>query len=101
MTFDSPEDGAVSEGEREAAEQNARIRLRLWQRRALYSTGAFVLSCALVYPFVDGRRLSAQGEAIKQGLLVLWMALFLICLYCTLLLWGAWRLLRDLKSGNI
>jgi hypothetical protein len=31
----------------------------------------------------------------------LWMALFLICLYCTLLLWGAWRLLRDLKSGNI
>ena len=75
MTFDSSEDGGVSEDEREAAEQNARIRLRLWQRRALYTPPELLsLSCALVYPFVDGRRLSAQGEAIKQGLLVLWMA---------------------------
>ena len=99
MIYDTSE-SPLSDDELVAVKQNAQMRLRLWQRRALYSTGAFVLSCALVYPFVDGRQLSAQGEAIKQGLLLLSLALLLVFLYCTLLLWGAWRLLRDLKSGR-
>jgi hypothetical protein len=84
--------------EREAVERNARVRLEVWKKRALYSTVAFLLSCAIVYPFVDGRKISAQGEAVKQGLLLLSLGLLLVFLYCTLLLWGAWRSLRDLES---
>ena len=100
MIYDSGEEH-LSDDEIVAVTQNARIRLSLWQRRALYSTGAFVVSCALVYPFVDGRQLSGQGEATKQVLLLLSLALLIASLYCNLLLWGAWRSLRDLKSGSI
>jgi hypothetical protein len=86
--------------ELEAVEQNARVRFGVWRKRALYSTAAFLLSCALVYPFVDGRKISAQGEVVKQGLLLLSLGLLLAFLYCTLLLWGAWRSLRDIESDR-
>jgi hypothetical protein len=86
--------------ELEAVEQNARVRFGVWRKRALYSTAAFLVSCALVYPFVDGRRISAQGEVVKQGLLLLSLGLLLALLYSTLLLWGAWRALRDLESNR-
>ena len=62
------------------------MRLGVWKKRALYSNVAFFLSCALVYPFVDGRRISAEAEAVKQGLLLLSLGLLLVSLYCTLLL---------------
>lgn len=93
---------SVPDSEEDLAEalENARKRFRLWRKRALYSTAAFVLSCAAVYPFVDGRVLSAQGESIKHGLLLLWLALLLVFLYYTLLLWGAWRSVRDLELGR-
>jgi hypothetical protein len=80
--------------------ENAKGRFRLWRRRSLYSTLAFVLSCAAVYPFVDGCTLSAQGESLKQVFLLLSLALLIVFLYCTLLLWGAWRSVRDLELGR-
>jgi hypothetical protein len=100
MIFDTTE-SPLSEYELIAIKQNARVRLRLWKRRSLYSVGAFLLSCVCVYPFVDGRQLSVHGESVKQGLLLLAMALLLIVLYCSLLFWGAWRALRDVEKARI
>jgi hypothetical protein len=101
MIFDSPEDAALSESERAAVEQNARVRLRVCRRRALYATGAFLLSCASVYPFLSGHWLHSYWESVGKFLLLLSLALMLVSLYGILLLWGAWRLLRDLKSERI
>ena len=88
----------MTKPEDEAVEQNARVRLGLWRKRALYSAVAFLLSCAFVYPFVDGRKLSAHGEAVKQGLLLLSLGLLIVLLYCALLWWGARQSLPDLES---
>ena len=98
MIFDSPEDTAISESEREAAEQNARMRLRVCGRRALYATGAFLLSCASICPFLKGQWLHSYWDSLGKLLLFLALALMVVCLYSTLLMWGAWRLLRDLEA---
>ena len=73
----------------------ARTRFQLWRRRTLFSATAFVLSCLSLYHFVDGRRLSTGEEAAKQVLLLVWLALLIVLLYFSLLLWGAFRLLRN------
>jgi hypothetical protein len=99
MLFDTTSE---PDNEKDLAEalENAKRRFRLWRRRSLYSTLAFVLSCAAVYPFVDGRTLSAQGESLKLAFLLLSLALLIVFLYCTLLLSGAWRSVRDLELGR-
>jgi polyferredoxin len=99
MLFDTTDEPDSEEDLAEALE-NAKSRFRLWRRRSLYATAAFILSCAAVYPFVDGRTLSAQGESLKQVFLLLSLGLLIVFLYCTLLLWGAWRSVRDLELGR-
>lgn len=74
---------------------SAKIRFQTWRTRTLYIATAFVLSCLSVYPFVDGHRLSPGEEAAKQVLLLVSLALLIILLYSSLLLWGAFRLLRN------
>ena len=76
----------------------ARIRFQTWRRRTLYATTAFVLSCLSVYRFVDGHHLSRGEEAAKQVLLLVCLALLIVLLYSSLLLWGAFRLLQDLGA---
>lgn len=97
MIYSRDDSAAVSETERKAAEQNARIRLRVWRRRTLYFTGAFLLNCASIYPFLDGHSLHLHWKPFGEYLVFLSMALMLVSLYCILLLWGAWGLLRDLE----
>ena len=94
---------SVPDSEEDIAEalDNATRRFRLWRTRAFYSIAALVLSCAAVYPFVDGRVLSAQGESAKHFLLLLWLGSLIACLYFILILWGAWRSVRDLKLGRV
>jgi hypothetical protein len=101
MIFDGAENVAMSEPEGKAAQQNARMRLRVRRRSALYSTGAFLLNCASIYPFLDGHSLHPYWESFGKYLILLSLALMLASLYSVLLLWGAWRLLRDLESGHI
>ena len=44
---------------------------------------------------VDGHHLSRGEEAAKQALLLVCLALLIVLLYSSLLLWGAFRLLQD------
>jgi hypothetical protein len=88
-----------SEEDLKEARENAKSRFRLWRKRSTYSIVALLLSFASVYPFVDGRQLSVHGEAVKQVLLLLSLGMLIVTLYCTLLLWGAWRIFRELELG--
>jgi hypothetical protein len=94
-------EGPLNEKELAAVRQNARERLGLWRRRSFYSTGAFLLSCLLVYLFLDGSPLHAYWESFGKYLILLSMALLLVFVYCTALLWGSWRALRDVGNGRI
>jgi hypothetical protein len=96
MIYDTTE-GPLSDDELVAVKQNAQARLSLWQRRALYSSGALVLSCGLVYPFLEGHWLHSRWESFGKYLLSLPMVLLLVFLYCNGLWWGAWRARRDLE----
>lgn len=91
----------LSGSELKEAREDAKKRLRLWRRRSICCLGALVLSFACVYPFVDGRTLSEQEELIKRGLLLLSLGLLIASLYTTLLLYGAWRILRDIELGRM
>jgi hypothetical protein len=93
-------DEPLSEDELVAVRLNAKKRLRLWRKRALYSWAALLLSCASVSPFLYGHPFHAYWEYFGKYLVLLSMALVLVCLYCTLLLWGAWTLTRDLEKNN-
>ncbi len=84
----------------EEVKQNARERLRLWKRRALYAAEAFVLSCGLVYPISKGAPLHAYAHVFGIFLVALAEAFFLVLVYCTGLLWAAWKCLRDLEKGE-
>jgi hypothetical protein len=97
MIFDTYEN-PPSEEEIEAVKQNAKERLRLWRKRALYSTVAFFLSCASVIPFLDGNSLHAYAEPFARIFTDMSMVLLLVFVYCNGLWWGAWRALCDVKK---
>jgi hypothetical protein len=97
MIYDTSE-SPLSDDELAVVKQSAEVRCHLWQRRGLYSTGALVLSCALVYPFLEGHSLHSYRESFGKYLLFLPMALLLVFLYCNGLWWGAWQAQRDLKK---
>ena len=65
---------------------------------SLYSTGALVLSCGLVYPFLEGHPLHSHWESFGKYLLFLPMVLLLVFLYCNGLWWGAWQARRGLEK---
>jgi hypothetical protein len=73
MTLDI--ENAPSEEEILEAKQDAKAYLVLWRNRALCSAAAFFLSCALVYPFLEGQALHAHWESSGKYLLLLSMAL--------------------------
>jgi hypothetical protein len=79
------------------ARSNARRRLILWQKRLLYSMGALLLSFACIYPFLAGHEYHALWESFGKYLIIPALALLMVFLYCTLLLWEAWGSVRDLE----
>lgn len=97
MIYDTTE-SPLSDSELVAVKQNAQVRFSLWQKRGLYSTGALLLSCACVYPFLEGHSLHSYWESFGKYLLFLPMALLLVFLYCNGLWWGAWQARRDLEK---
>ena len=99
MIFDTVED-PLSEDELVATRQEAREVLRLWRMRAIYSTAAFVLSCASVTPFLYGHSLHAYWESLGKYLVLLSMGLLIPFGICTGIAINSWLYLRDVMKGT-
>jgi hypothetical protein len=89
-----------NDGDLTEALTNARVRLRRWRNRSLYSMAALLLSGAAIYPFSLGHALHAYSEPYGRYFVFLSMFLLLVSVYSTGLLWSAWRCLRDLEQGR-
>jgi protein-S-isoprenylcysteine O-methyltransferase Ste14 len=96
--FDS--ESPLTDEEMLEVRQYARKRIDLWRRRALYSVGALLLSCASVIPFSKGHSLHAYAEPFGKLLVCLSMALLVVCVLCTGFFWSAWQALRDVEKGQ-
>lgn len=96
MTFD---DYAGPASKKDLAEvlRDAERYFHLWGGRAVLATGAFVLSCALVLPFLDGHSQHAHWESVGKNLLLLSMALFVPFVVCVVIAVSAWIQLCNLR----
>jgi hypothetical protein len=91
------DEGAISKKELAGARQDAREHLRLWRKRAFYSTAAFFLSCASVAPFSAGFPLHAYAEPFGRLLVYLSMALLIPFVVCVGIAINSWFFLRKVK----
>jgi hypothetical protein len=96
--FDTPE--PLNDEEMVEVREYAGERIRLWRRRALYSTVALLLSSAFVYPFLEGHALHKYWELFGKYLVLVSMALLVVFVFCTGLFWSAWQALRDVEKGQ-
>lgn len=97
MIFDTIE-GPLTESELAAARQEARSVLHTWKIRAIYSTTAFVLSCASVTPFLYGHSLHVYWESFGKYLVLLSMGLLIPCCLCAGIALNSCFYLRDLMN---
>jgi hypothetical protein len=98
MIFDS--ENPLSDEEMLEVRQYARQRIVRWRRLAIYSTVAFLLSCAGIYPFLKGHSLHEHWESLGKYLVLLSTALLVVFVLCTGFLWSAWQALRDVEKGQ-
>jgi len=96
--FDS--EPALSKEEIVEVTQYAGKRIALWRKRSIYSTVALLLSCALVYPFLEGHTLHSYWESFGKYLIFISMALLVVWVNCAGLWWSAWQALRDAEKGR-
>ena len=73
MLFDEVEESDTPESIKAAREDAQRLVI-LWDRRALYATLAFALSCASVVPFSAGHALHNHWGSFGKYLVLLSMA---------------------------
>lgn len=92
---------SLSKKELAEAERDAVIHLRLWSRRAVYWTAAFLLSCASVIPFLYGHSLHVYWESFGKYLIFLSMALLIPCGISVTTAINSWFFLRALKEGKL
>jgi hypothetical protein len=90
-----------SKEERAGAKQDAVEYLRLWKKRAIYATAAFLLSCASVAPFLYGHPLHAYWNSFGRYLVLLSMALLIPFVICVGVAINSWFFLRALKKGKL
>lgn len=100
MIFDKYQ-APPSKAERVGARQGAEEYLLVWRRRALYSTGAFFLSCASVSIFLEGHPLHIYWESFGKYLVLLSMALLVPFVICVGAAINSWFFLRALKKGKL
>jgi hypothetical protein len=96
--FDS--ERPLSKEEMVEIRQYAGERIGLWRKRSIYSTVALLLSCASVYPFLEGHTLHQHWESLGKYLIFVSMALLVVWVYCAGLWWSAWQALRDVEKGR-
>lgn len=97
---DLDDESFPSREELAGARKDAEEYLHLWQRRALYSTVAFILSCAAVYPFLYGHSLHAHWESFGKYLIFLSMALFIPFVISMGIAINSWISLRNVRRGR-
>jgi len=81
MIFDEVEESDTPESIRTARDDAQRLVI-LWDRRALYATLAFALSCASVVPFLAGHTLHAYWDSFGKYLVLVSMALLIPSVAC-------------------
>lgn len=89
---------AVTQGDRAAALQETEDYFRLWRKRALYVTAAFLLSCASVIPFSYGYPLHAYWHSFGNYLLYLSEILLIPCVISVGIAISSWIFLRKFKK---
>lgn len=82
------------------ARQNARSMLQLWKRRAVYSTTAFLLSCASVTPLLYGYPLHAHWDSFGKYLVLLSMGLLLPFVVCVGIAISSWMHVREMERTD-
>lgn len=97
VLFDE-DNSPLSAEERAAMIEDAQESLRGWKKRALYSTAAFLLSCASVVPFLYGYPYHAYWDSLGKCLLLLSMALLAPFLLCLAMAAQVWIDLRNLRK---
>jgi hypothetical protein len=90
-----------SEEERAGAKQDAEEYLRLWRKRAIYATAAFLLSCAAVSLFLEGHPLHIYWEAFGKYLVLVSMVLLIPFVICVGVAINSWFFLRALNKGKL
>jgi hypothetical protein len=90
-----------SKEERAGARKDTEEYLRVWKKRALYSTVTFFLSCASVAPFLYGHPLHAYWNSFGRYLVLLSMALLIPFVICVGVAINSWFFLRALKKGKL
>ena len=96
--FDS--ESPLSEQEMLEVRDYAKERIGLWRRRSMCATVALLLSCASVYPFLEGHPLHHHWESLGKYLVLLSMAMLVVFVWCTGFFYSAWQALRDVEKGQ-
>jgi hypothetical protein len=81
MIFDAVDEPDTKEAV-EAAKRAAQRLVKLWDKRAVSAGVAFLLSCAAVYPFLEGHFLHDQWNSFGKYLVLLSMALLVPFVMC-------------------
>jgi hypothetical protein len=96
--FDS--ESPLSDQEMLEVRQYAKEHIGLWRRRSLYSAVALMLTCASVYPFLEGHPLHRHWESFGKDLVLLSMAMLVVFVLCTGFFYSAWQALRDAENAQ-
>ena len=91
-------DAPLSAGEVREVRQYAQTVIRLWRRRAFYSTLALLLACGFVYPFLAGHSLHMYWNYAGKYLLLLSMGFLIAFIYTCAMWYSAWEALRDVQK---
>jgi uncharacterized membrane protein YcjF (UPF0283 family) len=89
---------APNQEEIAAVLENARERLRLWGKRMLIATMAWLLSCAAVWLFTTSGPWHAYWRTVGVVFLLVAEGLMLVFVYCFGLWMTAWFMLRSLRK---
>ena len=88
---------AWGDGERREFEEHVAARTRGVRRRALWASGVFVATIALLSLFSARRPMHRYWESVGGPLLLVSLAEMLWVLYCWLLVYGSWSVARETR----
>jgi hypothetical protein len=97
MIYDFEEEQPAAE-DLEAVKEHAQVRLRSCWNRFGWTVAGFVLSCALVFPFMAGEPLHNRWEPFAKYLVFLCMGMWLLIVLYGGLVWSAWKCLHDVSK---